>query len=90
MEDAFLDIYDKNNSKDRASQAYGTAFINMLMRDAIDQLVYNYTQSGVGNDKYTVTDCAATDAYFALPFDHQKYEYIRSAQKRQIMVVTMM
>ena len=90
LEKAFLSIYDSSNPQNSKDKAYHSAYIYNEMTGAINELVYNYTHSGIGDNAYSVVDCAATDAYYVLPFSHQQYEYVTSVAKKQIMVVSMM
>ena len=90
LEEAFLSIYDSSNPQESKDNAYKSAYIYNVMTGAIKELVYNYNHSDIGDNSYTVVDCAATDAYYVLPFSHQQYDYVNAAAKKQIMVVSML
>ena len=97
LEDEFLKIQtikpinDDNRESSRES-VYNSAYVYLQFIKVIDELVDNYLadEAGTNGKVYTVTDCAATDAYYALPFAFQQREFIEAAAKEQIMTVTFM
>lgn len=90
LETAFLEIYDPDGGANSRDAAYRSAHISNVMTNAIGQLVYNYNHSSVGDNSYRVIDCAATDAYYTLPFAHQQYGFVNAAARKQIMIVSLM
>lgn len=90
LETAFLKIYDSTNPTNSKDAAYRSAYIYNVMTSAINELVYNYTHSSIGDNSYTVVDCAATDAYYTLPFSYQQYDFVNAAARKQIMIVSLL
>lgn len=92
LEEAFIKIYDSTNGINSKDDAYKNAHIFNTFSNAIKELVNNYMYDSAadGNKAYTVVECAATDAYYTLPFSSQQYEFVNTVARRQIMVVTLM
>ena len=90
LEDEFLKIQTVKaindiNRESAKEEVYNSSFVYLQLTRVIDKLVDNYI-----NDGYTVADCAATYAYYALPFSFQQRDFIESVIKEQVMTVTMM
>ncbi len=83
-------VSDKNNPED--SLVYGNAQIFSDIKHAIEDLADKFVYDDVSNhsEQYSVLECAATLAYYALPFSSQQYEYTVTQGKRQIMVATLL
>lgn len=74
------------------AEVYGNAQIFADIDNAISELIAKFVYDDVANhsEQYSVMDCAATEAYYALPFSSQQYEYIVAQGKRQVMVATLL
>lgn len=91
LEEAFIKIYDSTNGIKSKDKAYNSAYIFNVFSSTITNLVDNYMYDSTTDGKaYTVVECAATDAYYTLPFSSQQYEFVNSVARRQTMVVTLM
>ena len=94
-ETEFLDalkLHMTANINDPMSVAYDNAQIFVDIQNAINELTENFVYDSVSShsEQYSVMDYAATEAYYALPFSSQQYEYTVAQGKRQVMVATVL
>lgn len=99
LELAFINIQgveynstDSESLSNARNTVYNNIYVYQELTNVIAALVDNYIADSVGgsNLTYTVADCAATDAYYALPFSFQQHDFIETAIKKQVAVVTLM
>lgn len=87
LENAYIAIYDSIGTEAAKDEAYKSAYIFNEFYNTIKNITDNFVYDDMAYTKrqYTVVECAATDAYYTLPFSHQQYEYITAVAKNQIM-----
>ncbi len=91
----FIDALEKHVSlaaNPSASEVYGHAQTFADMYNAISDLISKFVYDDVSNhsEQYSVIECAATEAYYALPFSSQQYAYTVAQAKSQVMVATLL